>query len=256
MSRVFTIDDREQLLERLVEAARADADVVAAAVVGSGATGRADEWSDIDLALRIRDGGDDEEVATRWSAMLRADHGAVDQLDVVAGGVLYRVFLLGSSLQVDVSFWPFDEFRATEDGFRLLFGTANVPTQPSPVDPDDLVGMAWLYALHARSAIARGRLCQAMIMVDGLRDQLVALACARRGLNPHQGRGADRLPAALLADLIGGRATTVTPTELHRSLSALLACLMREVHEHDPVRADTITPAVTAMVDARDPEER
>lgn len=34
-----------------------------------------------------------------------------------------------------------------------------------------VIGIGWLYALHARSALARGKLWQAMIMLDDLRNQ-------------------------------------------------------------------------------------
>jgi hypothetical protein len=54
--------------------------------------------------------------------------------------------------------------------------------------------MGWLYALHARSSIARGRALQALYMINGIRDQAVSLACLRHGLPPDQGRGADDLP--------------------------------------------------------------
>ena len=153
---MFTTGTREALRETLVAAARADDAVAAAALVGSGATGREDEWSDIDLVLRVAADGEPADVAARWTAAMYATHGAVHHLDVVAGGVLYRVFLLAGSLQVDVSFWPYERFGETQPGFRLLFGETNPPAHLPPPDAGHLIGMAWLHALHARSAIARG----------------------------------------------------------------------------------------------------
>ena len=191
---VFTPADREQLRKELIEAAHADDDVVGAALVGSAATGREDTWSDIDLVLQVRRDTDPAEVASRWTAEFYDLRGAAHHLDVIAGGVLYRVFLLASSLQIDVSFWPEDQFRATESGFTLLFGTPQPSTEPREPEASHEIGMAWLYALHSRSAIARGRVWQATMMLDHLRDQLLVLACIRHGLNLHHGRDADRLP--------------------------------------------------------------
>jgi len=96
--------------------------------------------------------------------------------------VLYRVFVLSSSLQIDVSFCPEAQFRGTEQGFTLLFGTPRPSTEPSQPDASREIGMAWLYALYSRSAIARGRLWQATMMLDHLHDQLLVLACLRQGL--------------------------------------------------------------------------
>ncbi len=102
---------RDALRDSLVDRARQDADVIAAAILGSGATGQQDRWSDLDLALRLRPGVDQDRVIDRWTRLIFAEHGAVHRLDVHASGALYRVFLLDTSLQLDLSFWPAEEFR-------------------------------------------------------------------------------------------------------------------------------------------------
>ena len=100
--------------------------------------------------------------------------------------------------------------------------------------------MGWLYALHARSAIARFRPWQAVMMLDQLRDQVLALACARHGLNPHHGREADRLPEPLLDALGKARAGAVNGAELARSHRALLEVFADEVAGHDPALASRL----------------
>lgn len=229
---MFTPAERTQWRAALIEAAHDDPEVVGAALVGSAAAGREDAWSDIDLVLQIARDTDPGAVAARWTDRLYRE-GAADHLDVRAGGVLYRVFLLASSLQVDLSFWPEDEFRGTEPAFELLFGTPQPRTSPRDPDVRHLVGMAWLYALHARSAIARSRTWQAVMMLDHLRDQLLALACVRYDLNPHHGREADRLPADLLTGLADARAASTSATDLAQSHRGLLDLLAAEVGEHD-----------------------
>ncbi|MEV3937840.1 nucleotidyltransferase domain-containing protein [Glycomyces sp. NPDC049804] len=241
---MFTIADRERLREELIDTARKDEEVIGAALVGSAATGREDTWSDIDLMLQIRDGADPGAIAEQWTSDFYARHGAVHHLDVFAGNVLYRVFLLESSLQVDVSFWPHDQFRGTEPGFKVVFGTPNPSTEPNAPDPVGMIGMGWLYALHARSAIARERHWQATLMLDHLRDEILALACARLGLNPHHGREADRLPPNILDALHHARAVSVDSQELIRSKRALLECFATEVALHDQALADRLRPAL------------
>lgn len=242
---MFTPAEREQLRRDLIETAHADDDVVGAALVGSAATGREDAWSDIDLVLQVRRDADPAEVASRWTTRFYDRHGAAHHLDVIAGGVLYRVFLLASSLQIDVSFWPEDQFRATESGFALLFGSPQPSTEPRDPEASREIGMAWLYALHSRSAIARGRVWQAIMMLDHLRDQLLMLACLRHGLNPHHGREADRLPASFLTALQQARAASMTETQLARSHAALVKILADEIALHDSsLAADLSTPLV------------
>ncbi|TDE93909.1 nucleotidyltransferase domain-containing protein [Occultella glacieicola] len=244
---MFTTEYRDGLAELLRERARSDPRVVGAALVGSAATGRQDRWSDIDLALQIADGVDPDGVAEEWTAWMRAEQDVADTLDVRGAGTLFRVFLLANSLQVDLSFWRHDDFRATEPGFRVLFGTPNPATEPNLPDPAGLIAMAWLHALHSRSAVARGRLWQATIMLDGLRERLVSLACLRHGLNPHQGRGVDQLPTAELDALTATRPSAVEQQELRRAHNAALAALAAEATRHDRAHAERLAPALRAL---------
>lgn len=244
VGQVFTPRERAELRDALIERADHDPDVTAAALVGSVATGREDRWSDIDLVLGIAGTADPGEVAARWTDAMYARHGAVHHLDVLAAGVLYRVYLLDTSLQVDVSFWPQDRVRATEPGFQLLFGTVNAPTPPAPFDTAAAIGWAWLYALHARSALARGRIWQAVMMLDDLRDQVLGLACARHGLVAYHGRGVDQLPSDELARFADAHAPTVSDTALAARFHALLRLLGEEIEQHDARLASRLRPVL------------
>lgn len=253
MAETFTPEQRTAVREALVATAQEDPDVVAAALVGSTARGEEDRWSDIDLVLGIDTSADPIEVAGRWTAMMRERHGSVHELDVVAGGVLYRVFLLASSLQVDISFWPQDQVRATEPGFRLLFGEVNEPTTPADPDPEAIIGWAWLYALHARSAIARGRTWQAVMMLDDLRNQVLALACVRHGLVSFHGRGVDRLPEDWLARLAAIEEGTTATAALERRATGLLGLLEEEVAAHGPALTATLLPTLRLLAPSSRP---
>src|SRR5262249_60964212 len=101
--------------------------------------------------------------------------------DVPQGETLFRVFLLASTLQVDLAFWPAAEFGAVGPTFRLLFGTANPPRGRPPPDAAALIGMGWLYALDARSSLARGRAWQGRGMISGGRGPGPARAWRRAG---------------------------------------------------------------------------
>ncbi len=110
---MFTEQEREHIRQELVSAAEADARITGAAHLGSAAIDRRDQWSDIDLALCLAADADFNEVLVDWTQRLYNDHGAVANYDVRRGTILYRVFLLKSTLQVDLSFWHATEFRAT-----------------------------------------------------------------------------------------------------------------------------------------------
>src|SRR3989440_42857 len=151
-----------------------------------------------------------------WTERMSGEGGAVHHLDVYLGDTLFRVFLLANTLQVDLAFWPATEFGAIGPTFRLLFGTANErPARPPPAAAL-LIGMGWLYALHARSSIARGRAWQAEYMVSGMRDQVLALACLRHGVPAVEGRGIDRLPPEATAAVAAGLGCSLDAAGLRR----------------------------------------
>ncbi len=231
---MFSQRERRELRECLVAAARVDERIWAAAVVGSAAVEGEDEWSDIDLAFRIAPGLVPADVGDAWTARMYQDHSAVDHLDIWSGSTLFRVFLLPSSMQVDLSFWPSEAFAASGPSFRLLFGEANEPVAASSPAPEALIGMGWLFALHARSSIARGRDLQALYMINGVRDHVVSLACLRHGLPAHQGRGVDDLPPDVLDTIAGTLVLGLGRDELSTAYANAITALISEAEQIDP----------------------
>ncbi len=230
---VFTPEERERLREGLVSAAYGDARITGAAVTGSAAVGREDRWSDIDLALCVAADADRGQVLADWTDRMYREHAAAHHVDVARGVPLYRVFLLASTLQVDLAFWPTAEFGAIAPTFRLLFGTANErPTAPEPAAAE-LIGMGWLYALHARSSIERGRVWQAEYMISGVRDHVLALACLRHGVPAVQGRGMDSLPPEITAVLTGALVCSLGIAELRRAFGVISEALLGEIERVD-----------------------
>src|SRR5947209_8813094 len=226
---MFTPEDRTRLRDALIAAARADPRITAAALTGSASVGAEDRWSDIDLALAVAAGADPGRVVADWTERVYREGGAVHHLDVYLGDTLFRVFLLANTLQVDVAFWPAAQFGAIGPTFRLLFGTANErPVRPPPAVAG-LIGMGWLYALHARSSIARGRAWQAEYMVSGMRDQVLALACLRHGVPAVEARGIDRLPPEATAAVTKSLVRSLDTAELRRAFAAVTDALLVEI---------------------------
>jgi predicted nucleotidyltransferase len=238
---MFTVEDREHIQAYLISLAESDERITAAALVGSSATGVQDALSDIDLALQIASTADIDTVIDHWTQLVRERVDIAHTLDVIAGnGVLYRVFLTRDSMQIDISFWSHDEFRATGDRFHLLFGTANEPASPPPLDADRIIGTAWLYALHVRSAIARSEPWHAQSLLDDMRDFVLTLACLRHAANAYQMRGVDSLPSTLLLQFIRARSATLEMHELQRSLTMHVELLMDEVSAVDAGLASSL----------------
>lgn len=241
---MFTREEREQIRAALVSAAREDPRITGAAHLGSAAADCLDDWSDIDFAVSIPSEGKLQEVIVAWTSRLYRDHGAVAHCDVKRGDTLYRVFLLHNTLQVDISFWPESQFRAMGPKFKLVFGLAN-DAQPLPTgNPSELIGLAWLYALHVRSSMARNRLLQAEYMLSNMRNQVLALACLRQGFPASEGRGFDDLAEYERSRVAECYPSSLDGGDLHRALHATMTALLIEIQLSDNDLAERIEPTL------------
>jgi hypothetical protein len=245
---MFTPEERERLRSSLLEYAASDRRISGAAITGSAAAGREDRWSDIDLAFGLGDARALPDVLSDWTGHMYRQHLALDHFDVTSGAWVYRVFFLPSTLQVDLAFVSATEFRALAPAFHLMFGKANEPRHlPSP-PPRDIVGLGWLYALHARSCIARRNLWQAEYMISGIRDNALALACIRHGLPAVHGRGIDLLPGGVAAQFEGSLVRQLDAAELSRAFGVALHGLLSEIRSMDAELAGKLQGALTSLI--------
>jgi len=231
---VYTAEEREGLRQSLLSAARADTRIGAAAIFGSGAVGKQDRWSDLDLAFGVEEPGLISAALQQWTTLMYQDHSAVHHVDVAADSWVYRVFLLRNTLQVDLAFAPLPNFGPRGPAFQLLFGETAQRIEHPPPTAAHLIGFGWLHALHARSAIERGRFWQAEYMISAVRDHALALACLRHDLPTDYAKGADRLPPAVTRRLTGALVGTLRPDALRRAFRPALTGLLREADHVDP----------------------
>ena len=239
---MFTPEARTALRDTLIDAARRDERITGVALTGSASIDAEDRWSDIDIAFGVAASADRDALVAEWTERMYRDHDAVHHTDMMAGGALFRVFLRRDTLQVDIAFWPESEFGPIAPTFRLVSGKARersgLPGAPSS---GSLIGMAWLYALHARSSIARGKVWQAEYMISGVRDHALALACVRHGVPAVQGRGMDQLPAEVTAGFATALVRSLDGAELERAFRAVTESLIVEIGLADAGLAGRLT---------------
>jgi predicted nucleotidyltransferase len=225
---MFTREARDRVRDRVLEMARRDDRVVAAAVVGSFAYGEGDRWSDIDLSFAVRDDVSVSEVLDDWSETVTEELDAVCLIDLTVEPIIYRVFLFAGCLQLDVSFTPASVFRPASPRFRLLFGVSGDPHSPEPPSPHDLLGWAMLYARATRVSIERGKVWQAEHCLANLRSYALSFACRRRELPASFGKGLDQLPQEVLESFRNSLVSSVERPELTRGLKTAVSALQVE----------------------------
>jgi hypothetical protein len=242
---MFSVRERDLVRQRLLRAAQDDPAVVGAAITGSLATGDGDRWSDIDLAVAVSDPID--AVMRRWTRRMYRDFGAVHHWDLPSGPVIYRVFLLPDCLEVDIGFGPAAEFAPRGPSWRLVFGRPAPPQVAAPPGPDQLAGLAWHHALHARAGIERGRWWQAEHWIGALRTETLALACLRLGYPTGYAKGAHLLPAELTGPLEATLVRSLDEAELRRALRAATEALAAELARTDAALAGRLHPTLAEL---------
>ncbi len=246
---MFTPEERALLRTDLLKRATNDPRISGVAITGSAAVEREDQWSDIDLAFGINDTAELSEVLSDWTAFMYNRYLALHHLDVVSGAWTYRVFLLPNTLQVDLAFVFATEFRALATTFRLIYGTANMPRHALPSSPLNLIGLGWLYALHARNSLARQNWWQAEYMISGIRDHALALACIRHGLPAVHGRGIDLLPSEEVGHFEGSLVQNLSKTELLRAFQFVTRRLLSEIRSVDEELAGRLEKVLTFLTE-------
>jgi hypothetical protein len=258
---VFTVEQRNALLERALELADGDERVTAGAIVGSLGADAGDQYSDVDLTFAVADDVELAVVLDEWTRALADGFGAVRLADLRRGPTTYRVFLLADALQLDLSMTPAAEFRPVGPRFRLLFGeTSGEPDVPSqqpatgdlfiatPVLARDIFGWGVIYALHARACIERRRPWQAEHYIGAVRDHALSLACLLHDRAPAQARGYDDLPASVLAAFEHAHVSSLDDSSLRTALGASVSALLDEGRRarlpHAQVTAERLTELV------------
>jgi hypothetical protein len=225
--------DRNRIRKSIIDVAQADERIIGGALTGSAASDREDYWSDIDLAFGVAPNADFNQTISDFSELMYKSHNAIDHVDVKSGGWVYRVFFLSNTLQVDLAFAPSDHFGALAPTFRMLFGTSTEQVPRPKRDAEELIGWGWLYALHVRSSLARKRYWQAEYMINGMRNQVLMLACRRHGLPESEGRGLDDLPVEVTAALSKALVGSLDCVGLSRAFAVIVEALIVEATNVD-----------------------
>ena len=247
---MFTPDERELIRGKLLEFAGRDKRISGAAITRSAAAHREDRWSDIDLAFGVRDDAEMSNVIADWTAQMYDEFSALHHLDVRSGAWLYRVFILPNTLQVDLAFVPAEEFRALTPTFQLVFGEAKEPQHVAPPLAEHFIGLGWLYALHARSCIARKKLWQAEFMVSSIRDSALALAALRHGFPTAYGRGFDQLPREVTEKFESALVRELEAKEIARAFKVAVTGLLVEIRSADASIANRLEFALIELTKA------
>jgi predicted nucleotidyltransferase len=260
---IFSPDERDATLPRLVSLLERDERIEAAVIDGSIGTGRADRWSDLDVAAVVSDGYDCESVAEDWIQRMYRELPVAHHYRTAFGPTIVPGFLLRNGLEIDLSFTPSAEFEVWApvqiafDRSGAATRAAAKPTSWSPTpDWSGEAGFAWHDVLHACVAANRGKPWQAVYYLQRVRNRTLSLASERHGWDADEFTRVDELPSAerdpLQASLVAGldRAT------LLQAIDVATRAFLAELRRGDPDLAERLEAPLIAFVQASSNSEQ
>jgi hypothetical protein len=241
---------RDALLERIVDALRADSRVVAAWLAGSIGRGEGDEWADYDLCTAINDRELPSFLADR--SKLYASVGQVSLVqDAIPGqpgvGERFHLVNFAGAIEVDWSFVSLSK-AVKPIGHLVLFEKQTIPVMVAPALPPEerrAEARAWAMFFWSMAPIAvkytaRGETGRAARQIDLLSR---ALICLWRLLDQPDGPApwnpeANRPLENELDHRLPRPGRTLTPRSLV-NLTAQLCAEAKLLQPHSPLWAPT-----------------
>lgn len=119
---------------------------------------------------------------------------------------------------------------------------------PELVEADRGIGLAWLYALHARSSLWRKKVWQAEYMIRGMRDYTFGLARLRSSDKPGSPLYPDLLPKEIDVSFRETRVRAFNLEELHRAFRLLIERLNSEISFTGVSQAGRLQQTISGLV--------
>ncbi|MEO3947099.1 aminoglycoside 6-adenylyltransferase [Gorillibacterium sp. CAU 1737] len=192
---MYTEADRLILLGKIEEKAKASEAVQGLLLVGSGAYGFRDAYSDLDVVLVVEDSEKVPPVHDEWVHFVKERCSVLRHKEYRHEEDIYvSCFLFADGMELDLGIWSFAKLRATKRHWKVLVDR-NVPQIQErleltlPIYHRDATAVAneslsslWQFVREAAVAIARGHALRAVQEIEVIRSKAVELIAIREGI--------------------------------------------------------------------------
>ena len=240
MDNHFTPESRQEMLDRVLTALKADERIIGVLIVGSGAVGFDDDLSDIDLCIVCPD-DQTLTIYKDWRERFEKLLPVIGCSPVTYSPTshLYAL-LLDGFLELDAGFISIGSLTAKKERWKVAFDRSGrikeimQRTWAERREPDirtEYLRRAsgiWHVIMHVGQAIMRGHPWKALYYLEIIRTRTIELACLRLGLNAGHYRQADCLSAEFLDALRTTLPTSMDDAELLRAWKASVECFFHE----------------------------
>jgi predicted nucleotidyltransferase len=242
MAELYTSERRAEILENLLTFFQTDEQIVGLVLVGSGAVGFRDAYSDINLLVVA-----DNEIPVyalfhKWNTRLNALYPRLTAFEQVNSNEAYHIrCLLENYLALDLQFiklrrlsaynqpWQVVVDRTGEMLERLEKTYAEELTTAPIREYTRIMETVWMPILKCVAALRRNEIWRALYLLEELRKQAVELAGMNHGLDTRGFTAVDRLPEMFLVHLRHTIPTSTSTPAVRRALRTTVVLLFGEI---------------------------
>lgn len=238
---MFTPSEREKILKHLLTVYKKDDRITGIILVGSGAIGFTDEYSDIDIVAVVDPHYSTQVVFQEWVQRISEELPVIHRFEVSHNEQSFLAgFLLSGCLEIDFGVVSIDELIARKGRWQVLYDrTQELETKlqkswearerDNPQAMGKRLASVWHYIIQAVVSVQRKQLWRALHNLEEIRNRSLRLAGLRHGLVVSHYRQIDELPQNELKAYEQTIAQAVTASEIMRALQVAVQCFFREL---------------------------
>lgn len=237
---------REAILDCLLAALQSDTRITGLLVVGSGAEGFEDIYSDIDLCAVTTSADDVRPAFQEWGVKIREMLPVFHSFESVRGANIYLwILLLENFLEIDLCFLCLDDLHARRNRWKTVFDRSGKIEgimqsswkNRSKPNLEEIyryrLGSIWHYISYAAVAIQRDQPWRAVYEIEQIRNQTIELHGLREELETKRFRHVDQMSEDFLKSLEQTLVLSLRSVDLMNALRAATTCFFRETQHFD-----------------------
>jgi predicted nucleotidyltransferase len=229
--KMYSEIDRKNILDKLVEICKSIDDIDGVILVGSGAEGFTDKWSDIDLSIVICE---EEKTGEVWD---KINENIISTFDIMKisyneygeNNFLSAVFL-NNYLEADIGVLSINKLEAKREPWNILYDkSGNIVKRMNEtwekrkipslnIEIENSVNTVWYHIKNGAFALKREKLYRAVKEIEELRNEIVDIRALKENKVAKHFRDVDDMDKAFLQKLEETFFKEVTINELSKAL--------------------------------------
>jgi len=255
MENIFSVKDRQEVFDFVLNLVKKHNKIVSLVQVGSGAFGYNDNRSDLDFVIALDTNDSMLEVMEYVSQKIKEKYNVIFFSQQENRHL--QCFVLSNLLEIDIGYGGYEYAAAWKSAFKVIFDNSGVVEEKmiksrewmdnsiygekQKKDIDLACEQSWMRLMHAAVAINRGNFFRAVGEIDFVRNLYINLLGNRFKLESKMNREIDKLPEIEKSAIKSTFITGESSEELWKSLLNLTELIYKELEDYDlPVKKEMI----------------